>query len=186
MIIWVSWVHVCTHILMCSNSIFWNFNSFSKSTVSSAPNCMASVGWLVVFYVPSTASSFRDGTPIYCRLWRMWSSVFTPFPSGIEPRAIAWQSITLPLHHASSVWLQNVALMTHTQSLYIQLYLYIFIYLYLLKNAIYLYMYNVFCRIKKRKQTWPMHQNLGLIQGQRGPSKKGWFHNRNFLYSSLG
>ena len=22
--------------------------------------------WLVVFYVPSTARSFRDGTPIYC------------------------------------------------------------------------------------------------------------------------
>ena len=31
------------------------------------------------------------------------SSVFTPFPQGIEPRAIAWQSITLPLHHASSI-----------------------------------------------------------------------------------
>ena len=24
------------------------------------------VDWLVVFYVPSTARSFRDGTPIYC------------------------------------------------------------------------------------------------------------------------
>ena len=28
--------------------------------------------------------------------------VFTPFPPGIEPRAVAWQSITLPLHHAIS------------------------------------------------------------------------------------
>ena len=26
------------------------------------------VGWLVVFYVPSTARSFRDCTPIYCPL----------------------------------------------------------------------------------------------------------------------
>ena len=39
--------------------------------------------WLVVFYVP-------------------WSSVNIPFPTGIEPRAAACQSITLPLHHASS------------------------------------------------------------------------------------
>ena len=28
------------------------------------------VGWLVVFYVPSTARSFRDGTLIYCPLRR--------------------------------------------------------------------------------------------------------------------
>ena len=28
------------------------------------------VGWLVVFNVPSTARSFRDGTPIYCPLRR--------------------------------------------------------------------------------------------------------------------
>ena len=58
--------------------------------------------WLVVFYVPSTARSFRDGTSIYCPLRRTWSSVFTAFPPGIEPRAVAWQSITLPLRHASS------------------------------------------------------------------------------------
>ena len=57
---------------------------------------------LFVFYVPSTARSFRDGTPIYCPLRRMQSSVNTPFPLGIEPRAIAWQSISLPLRHASS------------------------------------------------------------------------------------
>ena len=60
------------------------------------------VGWLVVFSVPSTARSFRDCTPIYCPLRRTWSSVFTPFRPGIEPRAVAWQSITLPLRHASS------------------------------------------------------------------------------------
>ena len=58
--------------------------------------------WLVVFYVPSTARSFRDGTPIYCLLRRTWSSVFTPFPPRIEPRAVASQSITQPLRHASS------------------------------------------------------------------------------------
>ena len=34
--------------------------------------------WLVVFYVPSTARSFRDGTPIYCPLRKTWSSINTP------------------------------------------------------------------------------------------------------------
>ena len=60
------------------------------------------VGWLVVFNVPSTARSFRDGTPIYCPLRRTWSSINTPFRPGFEPRAVAWQSITLPLRYASS------------------------------------------------------------------------------------
>ena len=63
------------------------------------------VGWLVVFNVPSTARSFRDGTPIYCPLRRTWSSINTPFRPGIEPRAVAWQSITLPLRYASSTCL---------------------------------------------------------------------------------
>ena len=57
--------------------------------------------WLVVFSVPSTARSFRDGTPIYCPLRRTWSSVFTPFPPGIEPQPVAWHSVTQPLSHAS-------------------------------------------------------------------------------------
>ena len=64
------------------------------------------VGWLVVLYVPSTARSFRDGTPIYCPL--RTTLVFTPSPPeyipGIEPRVVAWQSITLPLRHASSTF----------------------------------------------------------------------------------
>ena len=59
---------------------------------------MILVGCLVVFYVPSTARSFRDSTAIYCPLQSTWSSVFTPFPPGIEPWAVAWQSFTLPLH----------------------------------------------------------------------------------------
>ena len=63
------------------------------------------VGWLVVFNVPSTARSFRDGTPIYCPLRRTWSSINTPFRPGFEPRAVAWQSITLPLRYASSTFL---------------------------------------------------------------------------------
>ena len=58
--------------------------------------------WLVVFNVPSTARSFRDGTSIYCPLWRTWSSINTPFRPGIEPRAVAWQSITLPLRYTIS------------------------------------------------------------------------------------
>ena len=60
------------------------------------------VNWCVVFNVPSTARSFRDGAPIYCPLRRTWSSVFTPSPPGIEPQVVAWQSITQPLRHASS------------------------------------------------------------------------------------
>ena len=69
---------------------------------------MSLSGWclfvclLVVFNVPSTARSFRDGTPIYCPLRRTWSSINTPFRPGIEPRAVTWQSITLPLCYASS------------------------------------------------------------------------------------
>ena len=58
------------------------------------------VGWL--FYVSSTWRLFRDGTPLYCPLRRTWSSVFIPFPPGIEPRAVAWQSITLPLRHTAA------------------------------------------------------------------------------------
>ena len=50
---------------------------------------------LFVFYVPSTARSFRDGNPIYCPLRRTRSSVNTPFQPGIEPRAVAWRSITV-------------------------------------------------------------------------------------------
>ena len=42
--------------------------------------------WVVVFYDPSTARSFRDGIPIYCSLSRTRSSFFTPFSPGIEPR----------------------------------------------------------------------------------------------------
>ena len=62
--------------------------------------------WLVVFQLPSTSRSFRDSTPIYCPLWRTWSSVLTPSPPGIEPRAVAWQSITQPLCHASYSYIQ--------------------------------------------------------------------------------
>ena len=56
---------------------------------------------LVVFNVPSTARSFRDGTPIFCPLRRTRSSINTPFRAGIEPLAVAWQSITLPLRYAA-------------------------------------------------------------------------------------
>ena len=61
------------------------------------------VGWLC-FTSHRQRGHFKDGTPIYSPLWRTWSSVFTPFPPGIEPRAVAWQSITLPLRHTSSSW----------------------------------------------------------------------------------
>ena len=64
---------------------------------------------LVVFYVPSIVRSFRDGTSIYCPLQRTRGLVFTPFPLGIEPRAVAWQSITLPLRHANSTKIYNIS-----------------------------------------------------------------------------
>ena len=54
-------------------------------------------GWLIVFNVPSTATSFRDDTPIYCPLGRTWSSM-----KHRSDRAITWQSISLPLRYASS------------------------------------------------------------------------------------
>ena len=53
--------------------------------------------WLVVFNVPSTARSFRDGTPIYCPLRRTWSSINTPFRPGIEPRGMAVHYVTAAL-----------------------------------------------------------------------------------------
>ena len=46
--------------------------------------CLKLVGWLVVFNIPSTARRH----PIYCPLWRTWSSIFTPFQPGFEPRAV--------------------------------------------------------------------------------------------------
>ena len=73
-----------------------------SSTKNGAPMHL-SYGCLVVFYVPSTVRWFRDGTSIYCPLPRTWSSIFTLFLPGIEPRAVAWQSISLPLPHANSL-----------------------------------------------------------------------------------
>ena len=54
---------------------------------------MTLVCWLVVFNVPSTARSYRDGTPIFCPLRRTWSSINTPFPPGIEPPAVAYATV---------------------------------------------------------------------------------------------
>ena len=72
--------------------------------------------WLVVINVPSTARSFRDGTPIYCPLRRTCSSINTPFRPGIEPRAVALQSITLPaLRYASSTYNEWGSLKAMTQ-----------------------------------------------------------------------
>ena len=50
-------------------------------------------GWLVGWLCLSTARSFRDGTPIYSPLRRMWSSINTSFRPGIEPRAVAWHHL---------------------------------------------------------------------------------------------
>ena len=73
------------HICICCSLII-NFGMFNSNEYlfiiphSTLILCFDCVGWLVVFYVPSTSRSFRDGTPIYCPLWRTWSLVYTPFP----------------------------------------------------------------------------------------------------------
>ena len=54
-------------------------------------NPIAWIFCLFVLNVPSTARSFRQGTPIYCPLRRRWSSVNTPYPPGIKLLAVAWQ-----------------------------------------------------------------------------------------------
>ena len=75
---------------------------------------------LVVFYVPSTARSFRDGTTIYCPLRRRWSSVFT-LPTGNRNQAVAWQSITQLLHHTSTApfWRSTNYLIQTRSNIYI-------------------------------------------------------------------
>ena len=55
----------------------------------------AYVGWLVVFYVPLTARSFRGGTPFTAPCEERGARV-------LHRSYRKWQSITLPLHHASS------------------------------------------------------------------------------------
>ena len=60
------------------------------------------VGWLC-FTSYWQRGHLETAPPIYCPLRRTWSSVNTPYPPGIEPRAVAWLSITLPLRHASSL-----------------------------------------------------------------------------------
>ena len=58
--------------------IYWNlsvsvFLSLSPSKYQF--RLLIGLVWLVVFNVPSTARSFRDGTPIYCPLRRTWNSI---------------------------------------------------------------------------------------------------------------
>ena len=92
----------------------WNQKWYKKETfgwIECKCPCRL-VGWLVVFNIPSTARSFRDGTPIYCPLRRTWSSINTPFRPGIEPRAVAWQSITLPLRGFSFSILRHVVVVS--------------------------------------------------------------------------
>ena len=55
------------HTGLARLTLFHNFQQFVFS-VSLLDGWL--VGWLVVFNVPSTARSFRDGTPIYCPLRR--------------------------------------------------------------------------------------------------------------------
>ena len=79
------------------------------------------VGWLVVFNVPSTPRSFRDGTPIYCPLRRTWSLINTPFRPGIEPRAVAWQYLQLPGLHAAKIGITQIVAEKFLSFRYLQL-----------------------------------------------------------------
>ena len=86
------WVSACIHKetylffskLIMNQSILNPSYKIQVSLVNQASNVIV-ILTLFVFYIPSTARSFRDGTPIYWPLWRKWSSVNTPFPPGIEP-----------------------------------------------------------------------------------------------------
>ena len=60
------------------------------------------VGWVIVFYVPSTARSFRDCTPHLLYLAKNMKLGFYTVLTENRTRAIAWQSITLPMCHTSS------------------------------------------------------------------------------------
>ena len=67
------------------------------------------VGWLVVFYVPwSTAKDVEFG--------------FYTVPPGNEPWAVAWQSITLPLRHASSTRTDDISRAKRCKTLYVKFY----------------------------------------------------------------
>ena len=96
-----SWMPRLLQQLVCRmNALYWSTQEEQTQTRGILWICdVKLVCWLVVFNVPSTARSFRDGTPIYCPL-RTWSLINTPFRPGFEPRAIAWHSITLPLRYA--------------------------------------------------------------------------------------
>ena len=102
----IIWIAIWIEIWILIQKMYPLTRDINCSIQQSASHCCSLFswfGWLVVFNVPSTARSFRDGTPIYCPLRRTWSSINTPFRPGIEPRAVAWQSITLPLRYASSM-----------------------------------------------------------------------------------
>ena len=61
------------------------------------------VGWLVVFYVPSTARSFRGGTTHLLSLAKDMKLGFYTVPTvESNPGLLRGKSITLPLRHASS------------------------------------------------------------------------------------
>ena len=61
------------------------------------------VGWLCLTS-HRQRGHLETAPPIYCPLQRTCSSINTPFQPVIEPRAVAWQSITLPLRYASSTF----------------------------------------------------------------------------------
>ena len=51
--------------------MYWHYLQFkAKKSKKTQVTFGWLIGWLVVFNVPSTARSFRDGTPIYCPLRR--------------------------------------------------------------------------------------------------------------------
>ena len=71
--------------------IFTMFIDENKRSAPPQDICIRSpiFSWLVVFYVLSTARSFRDGTPHLLSLVEDVKLDFTQFPNEIVPRAVA-------------------------------------------------------------------------------------------------
>ena len=106
---WWQSMGILTEIIeMCPNEsviiIMWyeGLNTHVKGTsvkMQTSLSCRRSenTNWFcdTFWLVGCVLTSHRQ--PIYCPLRRTWSSVLTPYPPGIEPRAVVWQSITQPL-----------------------------------------------------------------------------------------
>ena len=115
---WIEHFHVSPHENICTIALitihYLYINNGKKKDKehqvkmfsASGPWYLTQLGSLVsqlCFTSRRQRGHLETAPPIYCPLRRTWSSVFTPSPPGIEPRVVAWKSITQPLRHASSL-----------------------------------------------------------------------------------